>query len=415
MPGTAATTWDGSGASGPGCYFLETVAADACGNQTRRLSEVVLDLAPPTVRLTNPVPGPVAASFLEITWTASDDFGFVSSGEPAITFELAYGLGAAPDHWLPLREPLWNTTSLPPGEYSIRLRAFDRAGNASEDRVTVVLDPKDLVTGFEAEPQLFSPGVDGRFDQSTVRYSLARPGRITLDVVVDGSVVRTLLDAERDRGSHLVAWDGRTDAGDIAPDGEYGFRLRGFEVGQSTLAQEELITVTLDATPPAISVERPAVDGFLRTTDETRALVEDERLAEWTVSVAVEAGAPSWEVIARGFGPAVVVPVVRSAGDYLLRLEAQDHAGNRAEVIQRFSVDETPPLIAWSSPSLDAVLGPVGGPVTLSGLAVDDHLSRTVVELGQGPTPSTWQVIAEPAPDASGSFTAAWDLAGVAD
>ena len=65
------------------------------------------------------------------------------------------------------------------------------------------------------------------FNPSTIiRYTLARPARVTLSVYdVTGRLVRELLDGPKPAGEFQVEWDGRTLRGEPASSGVYFYRM----------------------------------------------------------------------------------------------------------------------------------------------------------------------------------------------
>jgi hypothetical protein len=70
-----------------------------------------------------------------------------------------------------------------------------------------------------ARPNPFNPA-------TTIEYSLAAPGRVTIRVFdVAGRVVRTLVDGALDAGPHQATWDGSTDSGERAASGVYFIRM----------------------------------------------------------------------------------------------------------------------------------------------------------------------------------------------
>jgi len=63
--------------------------------------------------------------------------------------------------------------------------------------------------------------------ETSIPFSLTRDGHVTLRVYdVSGSFVATLLDENRDAGEHVALWNGRTDAGAVAPTGVYFVRFQ---------------------------------------------------------------------------------------------------------------------------------------------------------------------------------------------
>jgi hypothetical protein len=62
--------------------------------------------------------------------------------------------------------------------------------------------------------------------RSAVSLALSRKGTVSLDVVdVQGRVVCTLLDGEREAGRYTASWDGRGASGADSPSGVYFYRL----------------------------------------------------------------------------------------------------------------------------------------------------------------------------------------------
>jgi flagellar hook assembly protein FlgD len=61
---------------------------------------------------------------------------------------------------------------------------------------------------------------------TTIRFSLAAPGQVTLAVYdVSGRRVRTLVDEYRAADRYHVSWDGRNEAGESVASGVYFYRL----------------------------------------------------------------------------------------------------------------------------------------------------------------------------------------------
>ena len=70
-----------------------------------------------------------------------------------------------------------------------------------------------------ARPNPFNP-------RTTISYSVAAPGRVTLRVYgVSGRLVRTLVDRAVEPGEHRAVWDGTTDTGQRAASGVYFVKM----------------------------------------------------------------------------------------------------------------------------------------------------------------------------------------------
>ncbi len=87
-----------------------------------------------------------------------------------------------------------------------------------------------LLTHVPEDPilatRLLAPSPNPFNPTTTIAYTLAAPGRVTICVHdAAGRVVRTLIDEERAAGEHATVWNGRTDTGDRAASGVYFVRM----------------------------------------------------------------------------------------------------------------------------------------------------------------------------------------------
>ncbi len=88
--------------------------------------------------------------------------------------------------------------------------------------------------------RLLAPSPNPFNPQTTIAYTLAAPGRVTIRVHdIAGRVVRTLVDDERDAGEHATTWDGTTATGDRAASGVYFVRMTTAGRGEATAARAE--------------------------------------------------------------------------------------------------------------------------------------------------------------------------------
>jgi hypothetical protein len=111
--------------------------------------------------------------------------------------------------------------------------------------------------------KFFSPNGDGVRDRNEIHVRLKQADDVTVSIVNrDGDEVRRLADnvhAQPYRPLSL-GWDGRTDAGSVAPDGGYRVRIALRHEGRSVTVQQVML---LDTTPPKPVVTKvdPAVAG----------------------------------------------------------------------------------------------------------------------------------------------------------
>lgn len=200
---------------------------------------------------------------------------------------------------------------------------------------------------------LFSPNGDGRLDRNTIVYAVGFRGRAAIDVVdADGSRVRRLADHRRLRRGHRgrLSWDGRTDSGVRAPDGEYRLRFI-LDNGRSLLAPKPFVLDTV-APKPSLTVAPAA------------RVVAPGQAVPFTVRGAGAEVAPRFTVVRTDVEPPRTVRAFPGAvgrtdytwdgrtnagavappGIYVIAVAAQDRAGNEGQV-----------------PALPLRGGPVGG------------------------------------------------------
>jgi hypothetical protein len=110
--------------------------------------------------------------------------------------------------------------------------------------------PPPIITRFQSTV-VFSPNGDGRRDMARVNLRVQEPSQVRLEIVSGGEVRATLLDDQLlPAGWRSVVWDGRSDEGDVLPDGEYGIRLRARSNGKR-FNTSRVITIDTSAPLPA--------------------------------------------------------------------------------------------------------------------------------------------------------------------
>jgi hypothetical protein len=113
--------------------------------------------------------------------------------------------------------------------------------------------PPPIITRFQSTV-VFSPNDDGRRDVARINLRVYEPSDVDLEIVSDGETVATLLaDEPLPPGWRSVAWDGRDDAGNVLPDGEYSIRLRA-RSGDKRFNTSR--SITIDTTAPVAGVFR---------------------------------------------------------------------------------------------------------------------------------------------------------------
>ncbi len=157
-----------------------------------------------------------------------------------------------------------------------------------------------------------------------IEFHLTKPDRITVTIVQNGHVVRTLLSNAERRGVVTIEWNGVTDNDQVAADGVYRPQVHLANAQRTILLPNP---ITLDTRAPTVSllkiahagrrvivtyeVSEPA-HGILYVNGVKRVYARFQRLQDELRWFGVVGGRP--------------VP----AGSYRLALGAEDLAGNKA-------------------------------------------------------------------------------------
>jgi flagellar hook assembly protein FlgD len=256
---------------------------------------------------------------------------------------------------------------LPEGNYQARLEVRYRNGyvsSAASPAFTLDITPPSA--SVTASYTAFSPNNDGNQDEIVFTQAgsdeLQWLGEFTqAGAVSSAPAVRTL----RMSGAPLPAlsWDGRNDAGALARDGQYSYRLSSTDQAGNT-GRSNTVTFTLSTadTPVFITTDfrafSPNGDGNRDTIAIIPQLQERAGVSSYQVEIldsennAVRAfdgsGAPpasiSWNGRDAGNAPA-------PDGAYTARIEIRYTAGNRpAAASMPFILDTVPPSAELSSP-----------------------------------------------------------------
>lgn len=403
LPGANSVVWDGRDDAGSvvpdGSYVVVASFEDACGNRDERQIGVQIDTTPPQIGITSPDSAEPLPMLVEL-------LGYVRD-ENLTAYNLDYGAGTSPQTWSPMGggnvEPgdgilgRWNTYGLL-GTYTVRLSARDAAGNtATVMRGYTAPKRVDLVSALEVTPEIFSPNGDGRADKAVVNVGLASPADVTVTVTAaDATLVRTFDAVEASAGLSL-AWDGLDDDGQAVDDGTYRINLIAAASGNPDEVQRESVSVVADNTAPALAISSPA-NGFATSAVGVSGSIQDDNLVAYTIALTDTPDSPSWREIASGSESrteAVLASLSDLAeGEFAVRISAEDRAGNSAEQVILFGLDNMPPQVRLLAPANDAVLDASEPLHAVSGGAVEAHPAYYTLSIGEGGNPASWTEIA---------------------
>jgi hypothetical protein len=197
-------------------------------------------------------------------------------------------------------------------------------------------------------------------------------------------------------GTYAHVWDGRADAGTAVPDADYVVSIRVEDSVGTAPSQEATAGVTVDRAPPAIVVDHPVSGAFALRNTPVHGLVQDPHLSGYVLTARSSLDGPV--ELARGGQNRTDFDLASFAslldGSYVLTVSADDAAENRTDLDVPFTLDSTPPTVAFSSPAAGAVLRRGTAPIEVRGLALDANLQDYVLSFGAGPEPSSFVEIA---------------------
>ncbi|MBZ4417854.1 CARDB domain-containing protein [Myxococcus sp. RHSTA-1-4] len=416
VAGANTVAWDGRGPAGSaladGDYVLRLTAGNACGAETSRTTRVRVDAQAPVARIDSPAGGSVQGT-VTVRGEASDtnflDYQlFVGEGTAPTSYTLVQAASAPATGALGTVD----TARLQPGPHTLRLVVRDTAGYTSTALATVDVSARGVLGGFSLARSVLSPNGDGAQDVTQAGFRLLSAATVRLEVVDAGGQVvgLPLASTSRDAGEHTAPLE-------LAllqplPDGEYRVRLVA-TAGATT--EEAEAPLTLDRQVPDVAVTAPQPGAIVRASVDAVGSIDDPHLETWTVLHTSPAGTTS--TVASGTAPVngkLSALTSLAEGSHTLTVRATDVAGNFRETVIAFSVDATPPVVAFTAPLDGAVLTGLDGLVPVTATLEEPHLRRLTLELlrGDGSAP---ELLASWSEFPGDSILLRWDVAGAAD
>ncbi len=395
--------WDGKDGAGTvvpeGKYKISILSKDVCDNTKSRWFAVEIDNTPPTAIITYPTPDDPVGNIIEVKGTA-DDINFLN-------YNLDAGLGESPEQWTFIASKtahvinnildVWNTSELS-GLWTLRMTASDKAGNKTETAVLVDLDNRvnnNFIRDLSIDPEVFSPNNDGKVDTASIEYELGDTCSLTIKITdASGFVHKTHSPGSSPAGTYTYVWNGANDAGVTVPEGQYSILLSATLPSDSTIIQNETITVIVDTTPPVIEINQPLPDSYISTDVVVSGMIYDETLSEYTItyagdpgSVIVDSGNQSREDFTFGILNDL------AEGVYTLTAFAKDLGENTTEMNMIFTTDRTAPVVTLTDPEEGEFFGSDRDTVDIAGSIEDEHLELYSLRYGMGDNPADWTIL----------------------
>jgi subtilase family serine protease/Tol biopolymer transport system component/flagellar hook assembly protein FlgD/fibronectin type 3 domain-containing protein len=387
---------------GPGLLFIH--AQDAAQNEAQKTIAFTVDRTPPKVVLSSPVAG-------EIFGNKKTTISIQGSIEEKNLKQwiLSYGPGEKPQQWVELvagdKLPLDNNLyqwhigteqGIPDGLYTIRLFASDKAGWEAEARTSVMIDNHPPQVAIQAP-------ADGGYVTKVTNI---------LGTAFDGNLAEYSLEISASDCATAYKWnllhkdtqnvkDGLiATLSALPPDGRYCLRLKAVDrVGYES---ETRVSIIVDTTPPAA----PVLSGKVK--DKANALLS------WTANVEPDLAGynlyrDNQKINQELIKDTQYLDEDLKEGTYNYIVKAVDKAGLESIPSNQVSlkIDLTPPAARIAFPKDGAKINDV---VKINGTAYsEEDFKEYRVYVGQGATPTAWQLLVRsPVPIPYGKL-ADWD------
>ncbi|MEW6620094.1 MAG: 6-bladed beta-propeller, partial [bacterium] len=123
-----------------------------------------------------------------------------------------------------------------------------------------VFNISTYITDVSASPMLFSPNSDGKFDTTTISYTIPETAHVTINIYdKDGNLVRNLVNEDRPAGTQTKVWDGKDDSDKVVADGEYTYVINAVNA-LNYHAPQKKGNVWIDNSPPEITNQKATPD-----------------------------------------------------------------------------------------------------------------------------------------------------------
>lgn len=348
-PGPRALSWNGDDAIGEsvadGVYQAQLsvgLASDPLVSQTEQIT-ITVDGGLPTVEITQPGNGFIRPG-LPVVGTISDvhlqsySLSIADNADNPLWEEIASGnLNQLNRSLAPLSAEL-------EGSYVLRVTALDLAENRVEQIIPFTLDKTAPAVSLTVPAN--NAYVNG---QAPLAISAAltedNPAAYRLEFSAPGSNTATEIASGQDfpLPEVLTQWDVAA-----VSDGVYNLRFTVEDLAGNTGVVEQLLTI--DKTPPVASITTPQNNGYITEGALIEGVASDLNLDEYRIEIApgAVASAEQYSLLGTGVVPVdqgglLEISVLPADGEYSLRLQVDDLAGNQSEALVQVVVDTSAP------------------------------------------------------------------------
>ncbi|MEW6609980.1 MAG: FlgD immunoglobulin-like domain containing protein, partial [bacterium] len=273
-----------------------------------------------------------------------------------------------------------------------------------------IFDISTYITDVSAAPTLFSPNDDGKFDTTTISYTIPETAHVTINIYdKDGNLIRNLVNEDRPAGTQTKVWDGKDDSARIVADGEYTYVINAVNA-LNYHAPQKKGSVWIDNTPPQISYQKATPETVIvgNTITLTAQIKDVNVVASATINlmpILNNANQPMFDDGTYGdeiandevYTYKTTIPGSVSCGVKSLIIRAEDMVSNQSQATITLQL---------INPKITSVLptsGTIGTKVTIKG---EGYLPSESIRIDFG----TILTIGLTTTNAQGSFTAAFTV-----
>jgi len=204
-----------------------------------------------------------------------------------------------------------------------------------------------VISNLVLEFPIFSPNNDGIKDKVGIQYSLAdnskRPVQVTVEIFDENNkIVRTLIKgAKKKLGLNSEVWDGRDNSQATVIDGIYTCKINVQDLWGNK-GVEQTISVKVDNTLPIVELLSPSkeevgIEKCISGVAKIIGTATDTNFEKYTLFYGVGVNPINWvEIVSSAQQVQEGIlgswdTTILQGGDYVLKLEAIDKAGNKGE------------------------------------------------------------------------------------
>lgn len=286
-------------------------------------------------------------------------------------YKLEYGPGEEPDEWRLIEEgnreveddtlAVWIPEQT--GYYTLRLTAWDKAGNVDRTTKTVYWVCNPVVANVKVRPKFISPNGDGIQDTTVISYTLVKPEATSFSFYdFHGFLAKTVTMAPDSLGPHSFGWDGKDNCGMVLPEGISRMVVEGSRhaICIDTTKPHSLIS----GSPVVIKQSNNSIKGAAYYLSW---IADDRNFREVRVDYGDGPEPNQWSTIVESTRPrgGLLLDSTVVYGKYAFQLTSSDMAGNVSSAI--FTTRDS--LLGLEPKEWPEYKGPAGDTVSIPVLA----------------------------------------------